>query len=481
MQVLGPNGSQNYAQKKLGQILLEGSLIEERQLQTALSKQQRSKKRLGEILVKLGYSSEELILNLLGRQLQAPYVKLAEIDAIDRQIARYIPESFAHNNMVFPLKLEDQTLSVAMADPSDQFLKNVLSLLTGYQIKSYIASAKELRQAISKCYSPQSVAVSFSRQVPTGNYFLPLKQLGFTPGSLQLYKKHLDRQKGCILITGPANSGKKTTLYSSLRQLNYPDNDIMSIEKKVNYNIEGINQLEWNQGGFFDQEKCLKLADNFNPSIVGVEGIMESEACWQLVGEIAEKGSMVIATINCEQNMYRFLTDLAAKKLLRRSVLENLELVVRQKVAHAICPYCKTSFGIKKSFADKIGIETKEKEVLVYKGAGCKICGFSGYLGLTGCYQVLPINEKIKEAIMQNSDFEKIKRKIKKEVGNDFNETLQEKLLEGTISLEEYLQLQGRDWREFKEIKNQKLADIFWQMFEKSGSVNSYLAFRGKA
>ena len=381
-------------------MLLDASLINESQLQTALTKQQRSSKKLGEILINLGFTNEELVLNLLGKQLNSPYIKLAETDKIDHHAADKVPENLAQNNLVLPFKMEGDTLWVAMSDPANQFLKNVLELMTGYNVKPYIASPRELKKAIADYYAEEGRFAIKNGKTKTHSYFLPLQQLGFTPQALQIYKKHLENQKGCVLLIGPEDNGKKTTIYATLKELNFPDNDIISVERHLDYNLDKINQLEISSQDKLDLGQMLEYVNQLNPNILAVENIQGKES-WSHIGRMAEKGNLVLATINTEQSLVDFLADFAGKRTEHYSVLENLSLVMEQKLVRAICPCCKTSQTISQKTARQMGLTVKGKNITIYEGRGCRVCNYTGTNGYTACCGILPLNNKIKELMMQ--------------------------------------------------------------------------------
>ncbi len=479
MRPLSWDNPARYTQKKLGEMLLDASLIDEGQLKTALTKQQRSSKKLGEILVNLGYTNEELVLNLLGKQLDSPYIRLGDAEQIDNTIIHRIPENLAERNLILPVKVEDDTLWVAMSDPANQFLKKVLALLTGYHIKSYIASPKELKQAIARYYSREGRFEQTAENVPLHSYFLPLKQLGFTPRQLQVFDKYLEMQKGCLLIIGPEDSGKKTTVYASLRQLNFPDNDIVSIERKMDYKMECVNQLEISGANDQDMNITIDSINQFNPNILAVENIQGVES-WNGLGRMAEKGNLVIGTINTDQNIVDFLMDFQNKRTNHYSVIENLILIAEQKLVRAVCPYCQTPYNITGRTARKMGLKVKGSAITMFKGKGCSVCNHTGYYGYTACYELLPINNIIKDMMMHNASKAKIKKAIQKEMAYSFNDVLQEKLLKGQVSAEDYLQVMGQNISQFKELKASMVMDTFWSLFEKSGSINAYLEYRRK-
>ncbi|MBI5554813.1 MAG: Flp pilus assembly complex ATPase component TadA [Elusimicrobia bacterium] len=476
MRPLGWDNQAGYRQKKLGEMLLAASLIDEGQLVTALTKQQRSNKKLGEILVNLGYTNEELVLNLLGKQLDSPYIRIAETERIDKAIIQRIPENLAERNLILPVKMEDDTLWVAMSDPANQFLKNVLALLTGYHIKSYIASPKELKQAIAHYYSRSGRFEQTTEATPLHSYFLPLKQLGFTPRQLPVFAKYLEQQKGCLFIIGSEYSGKKTTVYASLRQLNFPDNDIVSVERKMDYKLEGINQLEVADTSDLDLHLMIDSVNQFNPNILAVENIQGVES-WNSIGRMAEKGSLVIGTINTDQHILDFLVDFPNLRTSHYSVIEHLTLVAEQKLVRAICPYCQAVYTISGKTARKMGLKVKGATINIYKGKGCSVCNHTGYYGYTACYELLPINDTIKDLIMQKAGKAKLKKARPQEMTSSFNDVLQEKLLKGQVSAEDYLQVMDKNINQFKELKTAQIMATFWTLFERSGSVNAYLQY----
>lgn len=465
----------HFRQKKLGEMLLEASLIDEDQLKVALVKQQRSCKRLGEIMVNLGYAQEELILGLVGKQLAAPYIKISDAEKIDNRILGAIPGNLARRNLVLPFRAEEDTLWVAMSDPGNQFLKKILSLVTGYSIKSHIASPKELKQAIAHYYSPQprlSSTVGAEK-----SYFLPLKQLGLIPGQLQMLKKHLEHQQGLILFIGPEKSGKKTTMYGCLGQLNFPDNDIVCVEKNIDYKFDSINQIALNGSAPKELNQVLEWVDKFNPNIVAIEGLEKPEN-WRVAGRMAEKGNLVLATINSEKGIADFLADFAVWNI-SYTVIENLALVVFQKFIKEVCPFCKMPIPLSKASAKKIGLR-ENQEVTVFKGKGCALCDFTGYFDNTACFELLPVTAFLKDVLIRKKEGATVQSIISREIENKFLETVRHKLLHGQISIEEYMFLTNQDMANFREIREYEFTEVLWQAFERSGSVQSYLSYNAK-
>lgn len=468
------NGQTHFRQKKLGEMLLETSLIDEGQLQTALHKQHHSRKRLGEIIVRLGFAQEELILGLVGKQLDSPYIKITETEKIDSRILHTIPGNLAQKNLVLPFKVEDDKLWIAMGDPANQFLKKVLSLLTGYNIKSYIASPKELKQAISRYYAVPSKVLSNTKTEKS--YFLPLKQLGLTPRQLQLLKKTLEPQRGIILFVGPENSGKKTSLYASLGQLDFPDNDIVCIEKNLDYKFDSVNQISLKDGSPKELSEVLGWVEKFNPNVAAIEGLEGTES-WNVAGRMAEKGNLVLATVHFSKNALEFLTEFKLYNL-SYTVSENLSLIVFQRLIKEICPFCKVPISLSKTSTKKIGLGNKE--VTLFRGKGCVLCDFTGYFNKTACFELVPVTAGLKEALLHGKEISDLKRAIRRDGTALYFEALKHKVLNGQISLDEYIHLTDCPPGRLNEIKVHELTEMLWQAFERSGSVYTYLAYRTK-
>ena len=244
---------------------------------------------------------------------------------------------------------------------------------------------------------------------------LDMTKLGFEQKQLEIFKDGIYRPYGMCLVTGPTGSGKTTTLYSAIAELNKIDTNISTAEDPVEFNLEGINQVNVKKDIGLTFAAALKSFLRQDPDIIMVGEIRDGE-----VGEIAIEaaltGHLVLSTLhtNDAPSTITRLVNMGIEPFL---VAAALNVVVAQRLCRRICKNCKVvdtsatqesliSCGISPASAAKL---------TVYKGQGCSVCNETGYKGRVAIYEVLEMSPLIKEILLRNGSTDEIKRQAIKE------------------------------------------------------------------
>lgn len=234
-----------------------------------------------------------------------------------------------------------------------------------------------------------------------------LGSLGFSEGNLLKIQNALRRPHGLILITGPTGSGKTTTLYTLIKQLNTKEAAIITVEDPIEYAISGIEQIQVNPKTGLTFANGLRSILRQDPNIIMVGEISDSDTA-ALAVNTALTGHLVLSTLhtNDAASTLPRMLDMKVEPYLLSS---TLSLVIGQRLARKICENCKTKTQISKaalaSLRKTLPMETAGD---FYKGAGCGACGQSGYLGRLGIHEVLPPDAAIRGALLEKASAERV-------------------------------------------------------------------------
>jgi len=244
-----------------------------------------------------------------------------------------------------------------------------------------------------------------------------LEELGFMGAGLKIIKKSLEKTDGMFLVTGPTGSGKSTTLFSILTDLNKEDINISTLEDPVEYFVKGVNQSQVRPEIGFTFASGLRSLLRQDPDVVMVGEIRDNETA-ELGIHASLTGHFVLSTLHTNDALGAIprLLDMAVEPFLLGS---TLNIVLAQRLGRKICEHCKAECklpddimaDIKKELAITPPAAIKElipdfdiKKIKFYKGKGCARCGATGYTGRIALAEVLDVNDKIKEIIMNNKD-----------------------------------------------------------------------------
>ncbi len=232
---------------------------------------------------------------------------------------------------------------------------------------------------------------------------ITLPELGFPPKQLEIFKKIIALPYGCILVTGPTGSGKSTTLYAVLMELNSVEKNIITLEDPIEYRLEGVNQVQVNPRAGLTFATGLRSILRSDPDIVMVGEIRDRETA-RIAVESALTGHLVLSTLhtNDAAGAVTRLDDMGIEPYLTTS---SLVAVLAQRLVRILCQNCKEAYTIKSeellASVPDFPLEPGEEEITLYKPVGCLRCSNTGYKGRKGVYELLVMSDRIKQLALQ--------------------------------------------------------------------------------
>ncbi|MDR5588681.1 GspE/PulE family protein [Clostridium aquiflavi] len=258
----------------------------------------------------------------------------------------------------------------------------------------------DLRVSILPVVHGEKVVI---RILNTSNYNVSKDKLGINEKNLKKIDKIISNPYGIVLVTGPTGSGKSTTLYSILSELNSTNVNIVTVEDPVEYTLPGINQVNVNTRAGLTFASGLRSILRQDPDIVMIGEIRDNETA-EIAIKAAITGHLVLSTLhtNDAPSSIVRLIDMGIKPYL---VSTSLVGILAQRLVRKICDKCKVSYEASKYEKEILGVKSGEKLTL-YKGEGCGYCNNTGYSGRTGVYEIMEMTRKHREAINDgaNSD-----------------------------------------------------------------------------
>lgn len=549
---------------KLGDLLLYANKIDDKQLELALNEQKKSNRRLGEILVEMGFVTENDIIEVLEFQLGIPHVDLEKY-LVNPKIAKIIPENLARRYDLIAIDKKNGYLIVAMADPLNIFAIDDVKLSTGYDIQPVISSkshilsaiekyyeeetAKKLLEEFEESYEPASIedineeelvdvnsapvvrlvnsiigqAIKmrasdihiepFSEEIrvrfridgdleeimtlsknslsaittrikimgkmdiaekripqdgrvetnlegkeidmristlPTvygekvvirlldrSNFMFTKSQLGFRKRDLDTFDKILAQPYGIILVTGPTGSGKTTTLYTVLKELNSIEKNIITVEDPVEYKLEGVNQVQVNNKAGLTFASGLRSILRQDPDIIMVGEIRDSETA-EIAVRAAITGHLVLSTLHTNDTASSIarLVDMGIEPYLISSAVIG---IISQRLVKKLCDKCKVPYEASDIEKKILGIDTSES-ITLYRPGGCNVCN-NGFKGRTAVHEVMNIDEEIRNLIDKKMTTDDIRNSAVNKGMNALFENAKKLALEGTTTIDEVLRV----------------------------------------
>ncbi len=552
------------AQKvRIGDKLVESGYINNEQLERALSLQRGTGKRVGEILIEQGLINAETLTSVLTDLLNIESINLTQ-SMVDPSATSLIPENICKRYIVFPFKLENNKLHVAMSDPQDRVAIQDLRRISGKEILAYICSIGEINQAIDNCYSNADLNKAINEYVKTtktmqkddlaleedvnaapivrlvhsvlesavrtkasdihieqdgeymrirfrvdgilrehmktsakpyravvsrikimaslnisekrlpqdgriiqtidnknidfrvstmptnkdekvvmrvldkASYLVGKQKLGLNNDAIKLYDELLSKPYGLILVVGPTGSGKTTTLYSMLNQLNSVEKNILTIEDPIEYELEGINQSQINIKAGLDFSNALRAFMRQDPDIIMVGEIRDYETS-EIAIRAALTGHLVLSTLHANTAVgaiSRLLDMNVPGYLLTSSIIG----VISQRLVRKLCPHCMEAKLAEIGEKQALGLPI-DQEVTIYKPVGCPRCSNQGYKGRIGVYEILTLDKDIRNLINSGAKEDEILEKAKENGMQLLKDDAVLKVLSGDTSIEEMLKV----------------------------------------
>lgn len=262
----------------------------------------------------------------------------------------------------------------------------------------------DVRVATSPTIFGEKVAL---RILDRKSYFLSLDELGFAPEIKTQFVKLIQKPQGMILVTGPTGCGKTTTLYAALSSLDVKTKNIMTIEEPVEYQLEGITQIPINPRAEITFASGLRSVLRQDPDIVMVGEIRDQETA-EIAIRAALTGHLIFSTLHTNDAVGAVvrLMDIGIEPyLISAAVLA----VLAQRLVRLICPHCKVVDRPNPELLVELGIPLEEP-ITYYKGKGCSQCNFTGYSGRTGIFELLVLDDELRQMIDRRASAVEIKQ-----------------------------------------------------------------------
>lgn len=264
------------------------------------------------------------------------------------------------------------------------------------------------------------------------------KNLGFSPEELEKFDRILKNPHGIILVTGPTGSGKSTTLYTALSELNTEDVNIITVEDPVEANLEGINQVHVNEKAGLTFASALRSILRQDPDIIMIGEIRDGETAGIAV-KAAITGHLVVSTLhtNGTASTVTRLVDMGMESYLIGDALVG---VIAQRLVRRLCPECKRLTYATEEEKRLLGVTTAG-EVPIYEPVGCEACGDTGYHGRIGVYEIMPVTNDLRIKIAAGARADEIKEQAVSEGMNTLSVSAAKLCIEGVTSFKEALKI----------------------------------------
>lgn len=266
-----------------------------------------------------------------------------------------------------------------------------------------------------------------------------LPELGMVSPVLDRWRHHIRRPEGLILISGPTSSGKTSTLYASLQEINSVEKNIITVEDPVEYSLPIINQVQINEKSGLSFASALRSMLRQNPDIIMIGEIRDTETATIAV-RASLTGHLVLSTIHTNDSIAAVtrLIDMGIELYL---VASALEMVLAQRLVRTICPECREPANPPKALLERILPASSDPTPTFYHGAGCMKCRGTGYAGMTALYELFEVTDSIRESILNRRTESALRAEAAQTGYRPLFETGLELALAGTTSLEEVLRV----------------------------------------
>jgi len=357
---------------------------------------------------------------------QAPVVKLVNLvltDAIKRGASdihiepyekeyrvRYRIDGILYEMMHPPLKLKEAITSRAKIMARLDIAEKRLPQDGRIKIKTKISGkAKDLDYRVSVLPTLFGEKIVM-RLLDKDKLMLDMTKLGFEAESLRKFETAILKPYGMVLVTGPTGSGKTNTLYSALQRINTPEVNIMTAEDPVEFNLSGINQVQTREQIGLNFAAALRSFLRQDPNIILVGEIRDFETA-EVAIKAAMTGHLVLSTLhtNDAPSSISRLMNMGIEPFL---VATSVHLIVAQRLVRRICTFCKEPLEMPPAALVQTGFSEHESRTLkLFRGRGCDRCSNTGYKGRVGLYEVLEVDDELKEMILSGGSAFELRQK----------------------------------------------------------------------
>ncbi len=556
----------------IGEILVESGLSPER-LKKALDLQKKRGGRIGTLLVRLTFVTEEEVLKALGEQLGLPV--LTDFGDIDREVALKLPITYAKKAVVLPLRRENGTVMAATAEPLILTTVEDLRVLYNADISFVLASPEKILDTVNRLHSedmnkaeetvqemeeddlsflaaeleeptdllevtddapiirlvnsllsqairerasdihiepfekdmiarfridgilyniltiqkryqasiasrvkimsglniaekrlPQDggmrikiggkdvdirvsiVPTAFGERIVLRLLYresalLPLEEIGFSGENLDHFNELITRPHGIILVTGPTGSGKTTTLYASLSKINAPDKNIITIEDPIEYQLKGIGQIQVNSKINLTFAAGLRSVLRQDPDVILVGEIRDGETA-EIAIQAALTGHLVFSTLHTN-DAAGAITRLIDMKIEPFLISSSVMAILAQRLVRVLCKECREAYEITPAEIAELEIKNGTEGATVFRAKGCETCFNTGYLGRKAIYELLLVDDDIRQLIMKNTDAATIKAAAVQKGMRTLRQDGADNVLQGITSVDEVVRVTQRE------------------------------------
>jgi type IV pilus assembly protein PilB len=357
---------------------------------------------------------------------QAPVVKLVNLvltDAIKRGASdihiepyekeyrvRYRIDGILYEMMHPPLKLKEAITSRAKIMARLDIAEKRLPQDGRIKIKTKISGkSKDLDYRVSVLPTLFGEKIVM-RLLDKDKLMLDMTKLGFEAESLRKFETAILKPYGMVLVTGPTGSGKTNTLYSALQRINTPEVNIMTAEDPVEFNLSGINQVQTREQIGLNFAAALRSFLRQDPNIILVGEIRDFETA-EVAIKAAMTGHLVLSTLhtNDAPSSISRLMNMGIEPFL---VATSVHLIVAQRLVRRICTFCKEPLDIPPAALVQTGFAEHESRTMkLFRGRGCERCSNTGYKGRVGLYEVLEIDDELREMILSGASAFELRQK----------------------------------------------------------------------
>jgi len=378
-----------------------------------------------------------LLLNAIRKGASDVHVEPYE----KRLRVRYRIDGVLHEEMSPPIKLKAAIVSrlkiMSQLDIAERRLPQ------DGRIKLKLGKGREMDFRVSVMPTMWGEKVVL-RLLDKGNLQLDMTKLGFDEAPLVDFQWAIGQPWGMVLVTGPTGSGKTTTLYSALSELNQPDVNISTAEDSVEYNLHGINQVQMHDEIGLNFAMALRSFLRQDPDIIMVGEIRDFETA-EISVKAALTGHMVLSTLHTNDapaTISRMLNMGVEPFLITASV----NLVLAQRLARRVCVDCKREVELDPQAMLDMGVSEEQLQTArIVKGAGCSTCNDTGYKGRVALYEVMKFTDNLKEMVLQGASTAELKVAAIREGMNTLRASGITKILEGVTTPEEILRVTMSD------------------------------------
>src|SRR4051794_11996653 len=375
---------------------------------------------------------------------QAPVVKLVNLvltDAIKRGASdihiepyekeyrvRYRIDGILYEMMHPPLKLKEAITSRCKIMAKLDIAEKRLPQDGRIKIKTKISGKNkdlDFRVSVLPTIFGEKIVM---RLLDKDKLMLDMAKLGFEPESLRRFEQAILKPYGMVLVTGPTGSGKTNTLYSALQRINTPEVNILTAEDPVEFNLSGINQVQMREQIGLNFAASLRSFLRQDPNIILVGEIRDFETA-EVAIKAAMTGHLVMSTLhtNDAPSTISRLMNMGVEPFL---VATSVHMIVAQRLVRRICTFCKEPLEVPPAALVQAGFAEHESRTLkLFKGRGCDRCSNTGYKGRVGLYEVLEVEDEMREMILSGASAFELRQKAVQNGMTTLDEVVRETVL----------------------------------------------------